>query len=634
MKKYVCVHMHNYQPPRESPYTGKIERQPSAAPFPNWNARIDRECYATNGRARIMDGGGNVIGIHNNYTGASFNIGATLLTWMADFAPETLNSVVEGDRLSCERMNGHGNAIAQVYNHAIMPLCHDRDKKTQTVWGVKTFESFFHRKPEGMHLAETAVDVETLEALAAEGIKFTVLAPRQAKRWRKKGETNWQQDGGVDPSQAYQVNLPSGRTIAVFFYDGPVSQAVAFEKLLESGEKFRGRILEGFNDSRQHPQLMHISVDGETFGHHHKHGEMCLAWVFDQLEKDPEIELTSYGNFLALHPPTMEAEVWDNSSWSCSHGVERWRSNCGCNSGANGKWHQQWRKPLRDGLNHLRAQLDSLFDREGRKLFNDPWAARNDYIDVLLDGKTAANWFRTHAKAAVFSQAESQGKHGKHVDLLQSETFQKAISLMEMSRFGMLMFTSCAWFFDDIAGLEPVQNLRYAARAIELAMQFDSADLQDLEARFVAELKEAQCNLAQFGNGQGVWDQLVKPQAVAGELQLMFHSSLYRAKDVEHLDALIQKASKLGINFDAWLAQNRLLDAYAGAVDAGKMTDELKAAFEKLAGTLKVDKSVLGWNKGACSKARVEVSFKLPRVMHRRPGRRMCWHRETGKACK
>ncbi len=626
MKRFIAVHMHDYQPPRESPYTGKIERQPSAAPFPNWNARIDRECYAPNGRARIVDGAGSVVGIVNNYEYASFNVGPTLLTWMADFAPETLNAIIQGDQLSAARLGGHGNAIAQVYNHVIMPLAHDRDKKTQVVWGLKVFEYFFGRKPEGMHLAETAVDVETLEALAAEGIKFTVLAPRQAKRWRKKGESNWQQDGGVDPSQAYQVNLPSGRTIAVFFYDGPVSQAVAFEKLLESGEKFRGRLMSGFNDSREHPQLMHIAVDGETFGHHHKMGEMCMAWVFDQLKADPNIEVTSYGNFLALNPPQMEAEVWDNSSWSCSHGVERWRSNCGCNSGANGKWHQQWRKPLRDGLNHLRAQLDSLFDREGRKLLNDPWAARNDYIDVLVDGSAANDWFRRHAKAEVLKQVDAQ-----HGDWRQSETFRKVIDLMEMSRFGMLMFTSCAWFFDDIAGLEPVQNLRYAARAIELASQFE---VDDLEARFVAELKAAPCNLPTFGDGEGVWKQLVKPQAVAGELQLMFHSPLNRGKDVERLDALIREASSLGVGFDEWQAQNRLLDAYANAVETGKMTDGLKAAFEKLAETLKVKKSVLGWRDGGCVQARVDVVFKLPRVMRRRPGRRNCWHRETGKACK
>lgn len=626
MTRYIAVHMHDYQPPRESPYTGKIERQPSAAPFPNWNARIDRECYATNGRARITDSTGNVVGLVNNYEWASFNIGPTLLTWMADFAPETLNAIIQGDRLSAERLSGHGNAIAQVYNHMIMPLAHDRDKKTQVVWGVKSFEYFFGRKPEGMHLAETAVNVDTLEALAADGIKFTVLAPRQAKRWRKMGDSNWRQDGGVDPSQAYQVNLPSGRKIAVFFYDGPVSQAVAFEKLLESGEKFRGRLMSGFNDSRQHQQLMHIAVDGETFGHHHKHGEMCMAWVFDQLKKEQDIQVTSYGHYLALNPPTMEAEVWDNSSWSCSHGVERWQSNCGCNSGANGKWHQQWRKPLRDGLNHLRAQLDSLFDREGRKLLADPWAARNEYIDVLMDSSKAEAWFRNHAKAETLTAAQKEAKN-----IIQSETFQKVVNLMEMSRFGMLMFTSCAWFFDDVAGLEPVQNLRYAARAIELAGQFEA---DDLEARFVAELEAAPCNLPAFGNGKGVWEQLVKPQAVAGELQLMFHGPLNRVKDVEHLDALIREASKLGITFDAWQAQNKLLDAYARAVETSVLTGDLKSAFEKLAKTLGVDVSVLGWHDGACAQARVEVSFKLPRVMRRRPGRRNCWHRETGKACK
>ena len=348
--------------------------------------------------------------------------------------------------------------------------------------------------------------------------------------------------------------------------------------------------------------------------------------MFDQLKKEQDIEVTSYGNYLALNPPTMEAEVWDNSSWSCSHGVERWRSNCGCNSGANGKWHQQWRKPLRDGLNHLRAQLDSLFDREGRKLLNDPWAARNDYIDVLMDGVKAKAWFTNHAKAEVLAQVQKDAK-----DITQSETFQKVVNLMEMSRFGMLMFTSCAWFFDDVAGLEPVQNLRYAARAIELASQFES---DDLEARFVAELEGAPCNLPAFGNGKGVWEQLVKPQAVAGELQLMFDGPLNRVKDVEHLGALIQEASKLGISFDEWQAQNKLLDAYARTVETGFLTDELKAAFEKLAKTLNVDRTVLGWNDGACAQARVEVVFKMPRVMRRRPGRRNCWHRETGKVCK
>lgn len=626
MKRFITVHMHDYQPPRESPYTGLIERQPSAAPFANWNLRIDRECYDANGRARIVDSQGNVVNVVNNYEFASFNVGPTLLTWMADFAPDSLNAVIEGDRLSAQRLNGHGNAIAQVYNHAIMPLAHDRDKKTQVVWGIKVFEYFFGRKPEGMHLAETAVDTDTLEALAAEGIKFTVLAPRQAKRWRQKGQTDWQQDGGVDPSRAYQVNLPSGRTIAVFFYDGPVSQAVAFEKLLDSGEKFRGRLMDGFNDKRSHNQLMHISVDGETFGHHHKHGEMCLAWVFDQLKKDPSVEPTSYGSYLAENPPTWEAEVWDFSSWSCSHGVERWRSNCGCNGGSgNGKWHQLWRKPLRDGLNHLRAQLDSLFDREGRKIFTNPWNARDEYIDVLMNASKAATWFERHAKVDVLKSARDEARKagsGEKMDYTLSGTFQKAVSLMEMQRFGMLMFTSCAWFFDDIAGLEPVQNLRYAARAIELAAEFTD---DDLEARFVAELKDAPCNLPQFGDGKGVWDQLVKPQMVAGELLLLSERPLTRVKDVEKLNQLVQDANKLGVVIDLWQVQNTLLDAYAHASENGLVDEALKAAFQKLAATLKVDVSVLGWKRANCIKARVQTGFEMPRVMRSLPGERACW---------
>ncbi|MBZ0189325.1 MAG: hypothetical protein K8F91_23980, partial [Candidatus Obscuribacterales bacterium] len=250
MKKYVTVHMHCYQPPREDPWLGVIEQQPSAAPSHDWNERINNECYEPNGFARLMGEGGRVARMVNNYEFASFNIGPTLLTWMAEYAPQTLARIIQGDCRSRNRNNGHGNAIAQVYNHIIMPLASQKDKDTQVKWGIAVFEQYFGRKPEGMHLAETAVDTATLEVLAANGIKFTVLAPRQAKCWRAISETDgeWQSHGGVDPSRAYLCHLPSGKTISLFFYDGPISQAVAFERLLESGDKFNSRILSGFSD--------------------------------------------------------------------------------------------------------------------------------------------------------------------------------------------------------------------------------------------------------------------------------------------------------------------------------------------------------------------------------------------------
>ena len=381
--RYLCIHGHFYQPPRENPWLGVVEVQDSAAPFHDWNERITHECYAPNTRARLLDGQGRIINLLNNYAWISFNFGPTLLQWMADTAPEALPGIVEADRLSQERRRGHGNALAQVYNHMILPLASPRDKQTQVLWGIADFRHRFGRDPEGMWLAETAVDIESLEVLAEAGIHFTILAPPQARRWRKLGEKNWIEiSGGIDPSRAYLCRLPSGRSIVLFFYDGIVSQQVAFERLLDHGDRFLARLFQGFDDRRDHPQLMHIATDGESYGHHHAHGDMALAYVLHRLSKDPDVRLTNYGEFLELHPPEWEVEIHENSSWSCVHGVERWRSDCGCKM--RGDWHQKWRAPLREALDGLKDQLDHLFSTRGRECFPNPWAARDAFIDVIL----------------------------------------------------------------------------------------------------------------------------------------------------------------------------------------------------------------------------------------------------------
>src|SRR5262249_14631443 len=358
-----------------------------------------RECYAPNSRSRLVDGQGKIIGLINNYAWMSFNFGPTLLSWMADATPEVLAGIVEGDRLSCARRNGHGNAVAQVYNQVIMPLASAHDKQTQVLWGIADFRKRFGRFPEGMWLAETAADVATLEALAAAGIRFTVLAPRQAKHWRRIGTENWENDGGVDPSRAYLCKLPSGRSICLFFYDGNISQQVAFERLLDSGEKFMGRLMNGFDDNRQHAQLMHIATDGESYGHHHAHGDMALAYVLRELGRHPEVRLTNYGEFLALHPPEWEVEIHDRSAWSCAHGVERWNSDCGCKT--RDDWHQQWRGPLRRAFDQLKEQLDHLFATRGRECFPAPWRARDAYIQVILDRshRSVRQFLREHGHA-------------------------------------------------------------------------------------------------------------------------------------------------------------------------------------------------------------------------------------------
>jgi alpha-amylase/alpha-mannosidase (GH57 family) len=493
--QYVCIHGHFYQPPRENPWLDVVEVQDSAAPYHDWNERITRECYGPNVRSRMVDSQGKIIDLVNNYAWMSFNFGPTLLSWMAEVAPEVLRGIVEADKLSQERRGGHGNALAQVYNHVIMPLASAHDRKTQVLWGIADFRHRFGREPEGMWLPETAVDTASLEALAEAGIRFTILAPHQARRWRPIDSEEWttHEVGGIDPSRAYLCRLPSGRTIALFFYDGIVSRDVAFERLLDSGELFLKRLLQGFDPGRTHAQLMHIATDGESYGHHHPHGDMALAYVIKELSQHPEIRLTNYGEFLERHPPEWEVEIHERTAWSCAHGIERWNSDCGCKT--RGDWHQKWRGPLRRAFDQLKEQLDHLFHTRGRECFPDPWSARDAYIEVILDrSPRSVRHFLRH--------------HG-HTDLDGSQV-QDALRLLEMQRNGMYMYTSCGWFFDEISGLETAQCLHYAARAIYLAKHFH----RDCERRFIQILKTAPSNLSQFKHGRGVWEQIVQPAVV------------------------------------------------------------------------------------------------------------------------
>lgn len=518
--RYLCIHGHFYQPPRENPWLGVVEVQDSAAPFHDWNERITHECYAPNTRARLLDGGGQIINLLNNYAWMSFNFGPTLLQWMAEASPEVLQGIVEADRLSQERRQGHGNALAQVYNHMILPLASARDKQTQVLWGIADFRHRFGREPEGMWLAETAADVASLEVLAESGIRFTILAPRQARRWRRIGERAWAEiPGGIDPSRAYLCRLPSGRSIVLFFYDGIVSQQVAFERLLDHGDRFLSRLFQGFDDRRDHPQLMHIATDGESYGHHHAHGDMALAFVLQHLARHPEVRLTNYGEFLELHPPEWEVEIHENSSWSCVHGVERWRSDCGCKT--RGDWQQKWRAPLRKALNDLKEQFDHLFSTRGRECFPDPWAARDAFIEVIL---------RREAPEAVDALLARYG----HADLDPVQTTE-ALRLLEMQQDAMLMFTSCGWFFDEISGLETVQCMQYAARAIALARQYH----REFEPAFVESLATAPSNLPRFGDGKGVWDQVVRPLVIDLDRVLSHHaiSLIYRPLEDEPVES-------------------------------------------------------------------------------------------------
>jgi alpha-amylase/alpha-mannosidase (GH57 family) len=496
--RYVCVHGHFYQPPRENPSLEAIELQDSAYPYHDWNERITAECYAPNATSRILDNEQRIIKLVNNYGMISFNFGPTLLSWLEAKAPRVYAALQEADKLSSHKFGGHGSAVAQAYNHMILPLANRRDKVTQVKWGIADFEHRFKRRPEGMWMPETAVNTETLEVLAENGILYTIMAPRQAKRVRRKGGRSWKDVSGdrIDPSRAYLVNLPSKKTISVFFYDGPISQGVAFEGLLNDGKRFADRLISGFSDARTWPQLSHIATDGESYGHHHRFGEMALTYALQRIENEKLAELTNYGQFLERYPADHFVEIVENSSWSCVHGVERWRSNCGCNSGGHAGWNQEWRAPLRAALDWLRDKVNPLFEEKAAPLLKNPWDARDEYIQVILN--------RSDASVEAFFS-----KHATHPLSLEEQV--AALKLLEMQRHAMLMYTSCGWFFDELSGLETVQVIHYAGRVVEMAKAFIGAEI---EPEFLEHLRQAKSNLPEHGDGAQIYEKWVKPAAV------------------------------------------------------------------------------------------------------------------------
>lgn len=493
--KYICIHGHFYQPPRENAWLGVVEMQDSAAPFHDWNELINFECYAPNTAARILDNEGQIINILSNYSRISFNFGPTLLSWLEENDPGTYMSILEADRHSMEHFNGHGSAVAQSYSHLISPLANLRDIETQVKWGIADFKYRFGRDPEGMWLAETATDTRTLEVLAENNIKYTILAPRQGKAIRKIGSKEWieLEPDSIDPRRPYLCKLPSGKEIVLFFYHGGIAQGVAFEGYLNNGEYFASKFYEVFDEDDSF-QLAHIATDGESYGHHHRHGEMALASCLKVIENNPDIKLTNYGEYLELVDLEYEAQIHENSSWSCVHGVERWRSDCGCHTGGNGHWNQAWRKPLRDTLNWLRDELIPIYLRETENLLKNPWDARNAYIEVILN--------RTNENVDNFLAQQAKKK-------LTPDEETRLLRLMEMQRHAMLMFTSCGWFFDEISGIETDQILQYANRAIHYATQVAGVHLH---GTFLRKLEDSPSNL--YENGASSYKQNVIPAKV------------------------------------------------------------------------------------------------------------------------
>ncbi len=494
---YLVLHGHFYQPPRENPWTQRIERQPSAAPDHDWNQRIAQQCYIPNACSRLLDPQGRIQRILNNYEHISFGFGPLLFAWLQQEDPEAYSRILEADRISRKRNNGHGNAIAQVYNHVILPLADRRDKLTQIRWGKADFHRRFDREPESIWLAETAINRETVECLIQENIRYVILSPHQALRVRQLGgdKAEWTDvtRADIDSSQAYRVfpKDEKGRPtmdghLDVFFYHGPLAHGISFAHFLRDAKNLT-ELIAGYarGSNGNTPFLVSAATDGEVYGHHEPFGDMCLAALFGLYANPARIKPVNYGYYLELFPPKMEAELKDahgeGSSWSCAHGVGRWARDCGCSTGAGPGWNQQWRGALRRGFEVLKAEADLLLEREGSRLFRSPWEARDAYIDVISSDD------RTQALAAFLQ------KHLR-AEIARAADKQEALFLLEAQRMIQFSFTSCAWFFADISGIETVQNMIFAARAIELLQPYCDAHLEVL---LLNELKEAKSNIGE-----------------------------------------------------------------------------------------------------------------------------------------
>jgi alpha-amylase/alpha-mannosidase (GH57 family) len=484
----LIIHGHFYQPPRENPGTGKVEREFGAHPFHDWNERIHDECYGSNAFAHIISSNNTVDSTVNNYARISFNFGPTLLSWLEAHHSKTYQRIIEADRQSVAERGGHGNAVAQAYGHAILPLCNERDRLTQVLWGLADFRHRFGRAAESLWLPETACDDATLDLLIEQGLRYVILAPGQAQSYRAPGGPwHFVNDGHIDTTRAYRYlhRDGAGRALAVFFYHGPLARAIAFERALSSSR----RLAEMFH--RAGGPMVNVATDGETYGHHFKFGDLCLTHALAVELPEQGFWLTNYGEFLDHHPPEFEVEIkkgpdGEGTSWSCAHGVGRWIRDCGCHTGGEAGWNQQWRGPLRAALDFLRDEAAREFESRGHELFTDPWAARNDYIDLVLDQwRSGVEFFDRHASRSL---SLSDQVH--------------AFTLLELQRYALLMYTSCGWFFSEISGIETVQIMKYAARVFEL---LDDLRAPSPRARFLELLAAARSNIGTNGSGADVY---------------------------------------------------------------------------------------------------------------------------------
>jgi alpha-amylase/alpha-mannosidase (GH57 family) len=505
-KRYVIIHGHFYQPPRENPWLDIIEKQASASPDHDWNERIYDQCYRPNAYSRILDSRGMIVDIHNNYLYMSSNFGPTLFLWLEKNHPKVAAQIIAADRESCLKFKNHGNALAQVYNHMIMPLALRRDKLTQIRWAKEFFHKRYNREPEGFWLAETAINMETVECLIEEGVRFVVLSPIQAESVRPiAGNEQWKSASqGVDTRHAYRIfarkfdATRTGGHLDVFFFNEGLSREVSFGDLLVNANTLGAKIRSCYDDEADHDQAVVIATDGETFGHHKPFGDMCLAYFFSRVAAEMDIVPVNFGYFLEKNPPAFEVmlknEFGEGTAWSCAHGMGRWSRDCGCKAGGPPAWNQAWRAPLRHAFDSLQKQIDETYEKSLSAFVPDPWQLRDAY-QRLLEARTLKDFKTLLVKEGVMGS-------------ITDNDAMMVRRMLEAQKYMLFAYTSCGWFFFDISGIETVQNIAYAGRALALAI--DKPQRGRVTADFLRLLAEAKSNVA-GKDGAVIFNESVAP---------------------------------------------------------------------------------------------------------------------------
>ncbi|MFH1416436.1 MAG: DUF3536 domain-containing protein [Elusimicrobiota bacterium] len=451
MKKTFILHAHFYQPPRENPWSGMIEHQETACPANDWNERIYNECYLPNTSAIIHTPEGHCEEV-NNYKYISFDVGPTLSRWMAEHHMDTYKQILEADWQE-------NNAVAMAFNHTILPLDSSVMRRVQIAWGIEEFKIRYRREPAGMWLPECAFSYDVAEDLINSGIKFMLLTQGQAESVKRLyGNSLYYVSGAkLDIRRPYRLETRVGY-IDVFFSHNELAGEISFGGLMNNPVACADRIEKIFGTKQSEDLLVSVATDGETFGHHHKGMEQRLAYLLKYELPARGIEVSCFEKYISEHPPKWAVRVTNNSSWSCCHGIERWKSACGC--GKEGDNDLEWRKPLRDSLNWLAGNVLEIFTEKSEKYFTvPPREALENYGKVLTNSSLLGDFHSEYVVEPFRGSAEVS-------------------NIMEMMHFTSYMFTSCGWFFGDLSRLEPVQNLSYALRAIELMRRLWGIDLE------------------------------------------------------------------------------------------------------------------------------------------------------------